>query len=45
MDDEESIYNLIKYEKYEGKKPMYRSKHNPFSYPTGSTFGLQNSGS
>lgn len=43
MDDDESIYNLIKFEKYNGKMPLYKSKHPHYVFPTGSTIGLQNS--
>ena len=42
MSEDETIYNLIQFEKYEGKRPRYKSQHSPNVFPTGSTLGQQN---
>lgn len=44
MDQEESIYNLIKKDlNLMSRTPLYKSKFSPFIPPTGTTFGLKNS--
>jgi hypothetical protein len=43
MEIEESIYNLIPKEAHVvDKGPLYKSKHNPKTAPTASTFALKN---
>lgn len=42
MYEEENIYDLIKFEKRNGRKRLFKSKYPPNLCPTGSTFGLCN---